>query len=245
LLDALPEGTTKGQTHFTIEGMTNFFGSAGEPVPHQFNEPGTFKVVSTWSSSFSPSLSTTVSVTVVTASLGPDPAAWVGKWRHWQCSFRSEVTLETDPGLTLEPGRVRDDGAREHWLANDEPESRSVVARLGTNGPVVAQAAVHGFQLYSGYETGVRRLETYEDGSELVEMGLILSPMRPELTVRVDLHVGGVVFEDGTITKQLTVTNFDELGQASIRFIRPATAKTSVCHRTRIYQGPILLGTYP
>ncbi len=245
LLDALPEGTTRGQTHFNIEGVTNFSGSAGEPVPHQFNEPGTFKVVSTWASSLSPSVSTTVSVTVATASLGPDPAAWVGKWRHWQCSFSSQVTLDTDPGLTLEPGRVREDGAREHWLAIDEPESRSVVARLGTSGPVVAQAAVHDFKLYSGYETGVRRLETYEDGSELVEMGLILSPMRPELTVRVDLHVGGVVFEDGTITKQLTVTNFDELGQARIRFIRPATAKTSVCHRTRIYQGPILLGTYP
>jgi len=51
------------------------------------------------------------------------------------------------------------------------------------------------------------------------------------------------MFDDGTMIKTLTATNFDALGQCPVRFIRPAYAHTSVCHSVTIRQGPAVLGT--
>jgi hypothetical protein len=58
-----------------------------------------------------------------------------------------------------------------------------------------------------------------------------------------DVIVSGVIFDDGTTTKVLTPADFDALGQAVVRFIRPASAKTSVCHSVTIWQGSASLGT--
>lgn len=44
-------------------------------------------------------------------------------------------------------------------------------------------------------------LETYPDGSELVAMGVVISPALPEVEVRLSVIVGGVIFDDGSIRK--------------------------------------------
>jgi len=72
---------------------------------------------------------------------------------------------------------------------------------------------------------------------------LVWSPVLPDLTVEMDVIVSGVVFEDGTTTKVLTPPDFDVLGQAVVRFIRPASCQTSVCHAVTVWQGPAALGT--
>jgi hypothetical protein len=64
----------------------------------------------------------------------------------------------------------------------------------------------------------------------------------PDLTVELDVIVSGVIFDDGTTTKILTPADFDTLGQAVVRFIRPAYAQTSVCHSVTMWQGPAVLG---
>ena len=56
--------------------------------------------------------------------------------------------------------------------------------------------------------------------------------------------MGGVTFDDGTLVKELTAADFDELGQASVRFLRPVDVQTSVCHMTKAYQNGVLVGTY-
>jgi hypothetical protein len=244
LLGAFPEGATNGTSEIRIEGVTNYLLAANATVPHQFWEPGTFQVVAAWSGVYAGSQSATVSVNVVTAALGPSAAAWVGKWRPWRCVLPAEAVIEADSSLVLEHDRSVS-GVREYWLLANRPEAHSIVTRLGTNGPVLASLEVQGFNLYSGYETALRRIETRDDGAELVQMGLVLSPIPSELIVRIDLHVGGVLFEEGTLIKQLTRVNFDDLGRASVRFLRPPSSKTSVCHRTRALQGPFLLGIYP
>jgi hypothetical protein len=51
-----------------------------------------------------------------------------------------------------------------------------------------------------------------------------------------------VIFDDGTMIKTLSATDFDALGQCPVRFIRPAAAQTSVCHSIRAYQGNYQIG---
>jgi len=245
LLAAMPPAATNGQMRIVISGVTNYTSPADLPIAHRFTDAGAFTLIGTYVSASGQSLSRTVSVSVVTATLGANPAAWVGKLRPWDTSLNSALTLNADPHLHLQKFGNPSGGTSEFGLTTDQPDNRFLIARIGTNGPVVAGIATEGFRLYSGYETAVRRIETYDDGSELVEMGLVMSPLRANLTVRIDVLVGGVIFDDGTLTRSLASTDFNELGQAKVRFIRPPTFKTSVCHTTRIYQGTTLLGTYP
>ena len=56
------------------------------------------------------------------------------------------------------------------------------------------------------------------------------------------IFVAGVTFEDGTRVKWLTAEDFDEYGVCRPTFIRGANVKTSVCHRTYIYQDEANLG---
>ena len=59
--------------------------------------------------------------------------------------------------------------------------------------------------------------------------------------MKLEIFVAGVTFEDGTRVKWLTADDFDEYGVCRLNFIRGANVKTSVCHRTYIYQDNVLL----
>ncbi len=88
----------------------------------------------------------------------------------------------------------------------------------------------------------LRLIQTYADGSQLVESMFILSPVLPTLTATVEIIVAGVTFEDGTVFKTLRPEDFDALGACKIHFIRAAGVKTSVCHVTKLYDDGFLIG---
>ena len=157
--------------------------------------------------------------------------------------MRDEIVLENDPRLNVEELQRFADGTRQLRLAIDTQENRFIVARAGTNGPIVASAAAQGFRLFAGSETYLRVIEQYDDGSRLAETAVLLSPFLPQLMVRIDIVVGGITFDDGTVVKELTPPDFNALGEARVRFIQPASAKTSVCNMVRVYQGDSLIGT--
>ncbi len=243
LLVAKPAGAEKGQMQIAIVGVTNYSSSADQPIVHRFGESGVYSVTGTYVSKDGLPQTRTVTVEVKSASLGSTAAAWAGKWRRWEYGVPAGVAVQADPHLKLTT--VTGATGSQTDLATDAPEQRFVLARVDNNGPVVASTSVDGFRLFSGYETGVWHVLTYEDGTELVEMGLVLSPVRPGVTVRVEVHAGGVVFDDGTTIRELTAADFDELGRVKVRFLRPPAWKTSVCHRTQAYQDGVFLGTYP
>ena len=109
---------------------------------------------------------------------------------------------------------------------------------------MLTNSAFEGFRFFSSWQTDVEVLSTFEDGSRLVAMGLVLSPVLSQVAVRVNIVVGGITFDDGTLIKTLTSADFNALGESQVRFILPASATTSVCHETRVYQGPVLLGVH-
>ena len=245
LLDVVPAEANGGRASVAIEGGASYESSDGQPVVHRFTESGSFQVMGTYVSQQGARQSRTITVKVISASFGEEPAAWTGKARPWRVTqLPPEVVVDADPRLKLEELPRPEAGAREFNIGTDVREEQYVVARLGVGGPVVGNVAVQGFRLYSAAETYVRVLETYDDGSQLVEMGLVLSPVPTGITIRLDMQVGGVVFDDGTISKELRPPDFNALGESRIKFVRPSTAKTSVCHTTRVFQGRVLLGVH-
>ena len=79
-------------------------------------------------------------------------------------------------------------------------------------------------------------VQTYPDGSQLVELSLLLGAVPPGTSVQLKIFVSGVTFEDGTRTKTLQSGDFDENGHVTVRFIKARGVTSSVCHRTYIYQ---------
>ena len=123
------------------------------------------------------------------------------------------------------------------------PEDRDygLVSRLDENGPI--SDAVQANPVWFDSGTYCRVLQTYSDGSQVVEVSLLLGTIPSDLTVELEIFVSGVTFEDGTNRKTLTAADFDDNGMYSLRFIKARGVTTSVCHRTYIRQtGVTVLG---
>ena len=234
---------TSGAAHIEVDGQLVHAGDASQSVAHRFERAGTFIVRGAFTDARGRNRSNTIRVTAVAVSLGQNVAAWVGRPRTWSgpALTLSEVVLEPDARLKLTPNAASTEDRPRFVLVADEAEPRYIVARLGQGGPILDAVRVDGFRLSSGTDTDFEIIDRYDDGTDLIEMGLVLSPVLPEVAVEIKLIVGGVVFEDGNGLKRWTAADFNPLGEAVVRFLRPALAKTSVCHTITAWQGPVRL----
>lgn len=241
LFNAVPANVTNGFLRITI-GTNQLKGQVIQPIAYKFKTPGTFTVTGTYLPVRGTSQSGSIVVNVVGQTFSNNPDCWVGWEREWNIPLLpSPVVLNADARLFFEVGPAVSSNTVQTTLITDQNAPRYIVSRLGTNGPVLDAAKANGFQLWSAGNTGARVLQVYSDGSQLVETREILSPVLPDLTVRLDVIVGGVTFDDGTTTKTLTPADFDALGQCVVHFIRPASASTSTCYSISVFQGSTLI----
>jgi hypothetical protein len=246
-LAVLPTEPVGGGVKAEIEvvGVTNYLIKVKEPVAHRFYQTGSFIIRATYQDQNQKSISRSIIVKVGAAAFNGQPACWMNRTRFWDCpDLPPEAVIQNDPRLKLAPVSSLADHGLRLSLTVDAAEPRWIVARLGHNGPVMANTKADGFAFYSGAEDFATVVETYPDGSKIIEQWLVLYPVLPDLIVRLNIFTGGILFDDGATVKELTPADFDELGQARVRFIKPPEAQTSVCHRTRLFQGPVDLGYY-
>jgi hypothetical protein len=243
LLTALPQGAANGMISVQVEGQNPVQTDGSAPVPIQFTNAGTYKVTGLYEPTGE---SGSIQVTVVNASFdGPCPAnlsVWWSWWTYWDCTnLPPGVVFDTDSRLKILPVSAADRAAR---LPNAPPlgtngqefeiephvaEPRYVLARLGTNGPILAQTAVLGYQFAAPPTSSFRVVTTRSDGSQLIEATYVLSPRVPNFGLNVSIVTAGVTFEDGTLTKTLTSADFDELGVCRVNFIRASGVEAGTC----------------
>jgi hypothetical protein len=243
LLNAIPAtNSTNGNLTITI-GTNTYTGRTTQPIACKFPTAGVYMVTGTYTKANGTTKSGSISVDVVEQNLTNNPACWVGMERTWNLPYLApEAVLQADARLFIEATATLTNNGEQFSLLADANEPRSIIARLGQNGPILDATRARGFNLWSGSQTYTRVIQTYPDGSELVEMLLICSPVLPDVTFELDTIVGGITFDDGTTTKTLSASDFDALGRAKVRFIRPASARTSVCHSIKAFQGAELAG---
>lgn len=82
-------------------------------------------------------------------------------------------------------------------------------------------------------------VETYPDGTELIEVYLWLSHFEEGITVDCEAFVAGVMLDDGSTRRTYTADDFDDMGNLTVRFLKSPGVETSVCHRTFIYQNGV------
>jgi hypothetical protein len=259
LLGVLPGSGLAGEVRISVAALDNaavdlsvdkVSAEASAPVPYQFNRAGVYRVIGT----FVPTGETgSILVSVVEASLDP-PIARVNRKRYWTCmNLPPGAVLDADPRLSLIPVPDEERDAQipklpprqpneyEYRVITRSTEPRYILARLGTNGPILASAPVQGFRSWVAPDTYLRLMETNKDGSQTIETAFVVDPLPPGLRVEVKLIVSGVTFDDGTVSKTLTTDNFDSLGVCRLRFIRGADVKTSVCHTFNLYDRDTLI----
>ena len=208
-------------------------------VPYAFETPGLYRVVSEDPMGGGVKGAATVEVT---ASRFPQEviALWLGKTRTLACPGLSPTAvLDYDAAMTLS-AEPREAGGLTLSLDARLDRPHGMVSRLGEEGPVLDAAQVR--PVWGDNGGYYRVLQHYADGSQLTEVVLQLGAVPPGTRVKLEIFVAGVTFEDGTRVKWLTAEDFDEYGVCRLTFIRGANVKTSVCHRTYIYQGEVRLG---
>jgi hypothetical protein len=253
LLSAFQKGS-ESDVQITILTPENihetFSGKNTSTAPHcfsyYFKSAGEYKLHAHVASPGITPLSRDYNVRVFGGSFGEKPIfGWVNRPRIWDVStLPREATIQADQSLLLYPIEPSSISDRQFNLVIDEKWSpRYAVARIGgASGPILDQVELRGFQLHSSHGKGVQVIETYPDGSQLVETVIIASPPVKGVVFDVNIFVGGTVFDDGSINKQLSFSDFSPEGFARLRFLRTAESTTSVCHTILSYQGEVKLG---
>jgi|GEM_PF-1561034 len=245
LLTACPPGATNGGAQVGVwmggQLVTNLSACVGEPAPYRFESAGSYRLAGVYSNE-NVSTNADIAIEVTAGSFGGDPYCRVKQVRDWLCpGMPTNAVIEYDADLTLGSSPLAG-GGRAFSLRTDTVDDRHVVARLGGNGPVLDSATVRGIVMDSSAYGTVDIIETYPDGSRLVEVAIWMSATPANLRMRLNIFVGGVLFDDGTRTRIVTAEDFNEFGEYRYRMVQGPTVKTSVCHTTSIYDGATYIG---
>jgi len=212
--------------------------TAAQPVPCRFSTAGTYTVNAVYTPQTGAALTGSITVKAVGYNFPTNPVCLTSVIRNWPLTnVPLEIVLAPDPRFRMVQTNLGSLG-----LLIDQNLPRTLVARLGKAGPILASATAQGLRLFATPETYNTVVEQYSDGSQLVETMDVLSPVRPDVTVQIMVIVGGVTFDDGTTFKELTAADFDALGQCKVRFLLAAGVQTANCHGIRVMQGASLVG---
>jgi hypothetical protein len=110
---------------------------------------------------------------------------------------------------------------------------KTLIARIGKGGPVVAAGLVNVFYFgNAGDNGGFRTISTFPDGKKLVSMRCSLGGIIPaNLKIRVAISTMGSLTPSGHSGIWLEAKDFDESGFADIRFL----SYSASCHSYELY----------
>jgi regulation of enolase protein 1 (concanavalin A-like superfamily) len=235
LLNAVSGTSRTGDTSFLLTdplgNRRTLSSTAAEPLAEKFSGPGIHKIQATHDE-----------VKVVQTELGDSPAAMINVKRVWDCpGFASEAVLQIDPRMAVEAQRDLPEGGKQFEFRVDSIGKRTVVARLGANGPILDSVAINCIALYSGDQTGFEVVETLPDGTRIIELTLAVNGNLDDLSFLLDVFANGLTFEDGSVSRWVTAADFDSTGRARIRFIASKDTHSG-CHKLQVFQGGKLVG---
>ena len=220
--------------------VTNWSQTAA--TPYRFDQAGTYLITVSRENPLLGGETGYAQVEVVSSKFPKrNPAIMIDRAQSLACpALAPRNLIEHDAALqvTAEPDGS---GGVDLTLCTHTDRDMGLLSRLDEDGPI--SDAVQVTSVWADNGTYYRVAQTYPDGSQLVEVSLLLGALAENMSVTLEIFVSGVTFEDGTRTKTLTAADFDENGRYVIRFIKARGVTTSVCHRTYIYQDGKLIYT--
>ena len=243
-LAAFTDGSVQGSATISVEGMTAEI-SESEFVVHTFNNAGTFSV----SAEFVPSdgsaaTSNVLAITVVSGEFSGSPYVMLGFESNWlNPNLPASVYLDYDPEITLFR-TAADPGSRIVFYGKEIGE-KHILARLQEDGPILDSTTLDVIDCRTHHEEGYYKLlETFSDGSKLVEGKIIMSDIPADLRIILSISTAGTTFLDGSVIKELTAADFDENGVCRFQLLKAPDSPSSTCHNMDFYQGDNKLFSY-
>jgi len=236
LLNAFPEDAQNGTVVIKVDDK-RYETTPGEPVVHRFTETGDYTVSADYTPDAGDTVTAEMDVAVRACSFNGTPACLPGKERPWDNPAIPEAAvLENDTHLNVTSEQLPGTGRTLNLLISRD-ETAHIIARLGEDGPVMANARVEPMTLNAQGVRFLKHLKTFRDGSTMYENRLTLGHVPDNLRIKLNIFVSGVTFEDGTISKTITADDINELGEIRYRMLLGKDVQASGCHNMRIWQG--------
>ena len=242
LLAGFPEGAVAGTTAIDVDGesLSVDYDASNDrnSAPHLFDSPGDHVVTATYTPlGGGDPVTGSMNVKVVSSSFSTAPVALIDKARSWlNPGIAPETVVKSDSWIDIFESPLDPTGRNFEFKATAD-KTGYVLARLGENGPVTDSKEVRVIQI-SIIPSGKHKvIETFADGSILVEATIILSYVPPDIRIHLRMYTGGITFDDGTIERWVTADDFDQYGVYKYRILRADGAYTGICHADEIYQG--------
>lgn len=246
LISGFPEGAVSGTSVITVEGneYTIDYDSQNSrnSVAYKFENPGVITVDATYTPDGGDPVTGSMDVKVVNSYFATAPVGILNEIRSWiNPNITTETIVKADSYINMFETDIQPSGRDLDFQATQD-KTGYVIARLGDDGPILDSEEIEVIEISSSSSSGgVQVIETFEDGTVLIENSIVLSEVPDDISVYLKIFVGGHTFEDGTIEKWLTKDDFDEFGVAKYRILRDEGASTGVCHKIEIYQDGVLL----
>jgi hypothetical protein len=242
LLTASPEGAGQGTVSFTVEGQV-LTTVSDAPLPYKFENTGDIQIAATFTpDDGSPATTGSLNVKVVSSYFNGNPVCFFNEARIWDNPALDDLAVvlhDTNVNIfesDLNPGRRLDIRAVQNAPGY-------VIARLGQDGPIMANANIKIVIAEATYSS-LSAVTTFTDGSVMVQSQISLSVVPPDLRIYLKIFVAGITFDDGTIERWVTAADFDEYGVYKYNMLRSAGAYTGNCHSISLYQGDALVKSY-
>jgi hypothetical protein len=214
-------------------------GSSEKPIPYTFERAGVHTIKAAYGER--DEVRGVLTVKVVEAVLPRGLVAWVNRPRPVDApGIGPEVMVDGGGDMTWTFTQTLLPAGRRFRVQSFVNQPAPVLARLGADGPVLDRSVVDSFDLANSHTRVVR---DFPDGSLAVDHALTIGgSVLPDMEVRLELFVAGVLFEDGSRIRNLKAGDFDSSGTGVARMLLPKGVRTSVCHWTRVYQAGVCIG---
>ncbi|GEM_PF-2325880 len=233
LLSGTPAGASAGTVTIEVVGVSTYSGSVQDEHAHLFDQAGTFTVNCSWEDQGN-LLQTQSTVKVVGGGFPLEKLSLQANFtKEWTLhELPEEAVLEVDEGVSLEELPPMQD-PRVINLRLLQPLPRTLVARLGEEGPVLDHVVLQSFNPKPTWRYEV--VSTYPDGSQLVEATMIFDHIPENMRIKIETRTSGLLFENGTRILELTEADIGEDGRLIYRIFQTPDSKDVICHRMWFY----------
>jgi len=155
-----------------------------------------------------------IDIKVVGSHFNGSPVTIAGSYRSWNNpGLAPEAVIETDYHLRTFEAELPGGGRRIEFSLNS-PSPAYIAARLGdAEGPILDSTRIEPLSFIVIPDLRKHTVvETFDDGSVMVEGLIVLSHVPDDLKVHLRIFVSGHTFDDGTIERTVTAADFDQYG---------------------------------
>jgi PA14 domain len=228
--------TSKETVGMVLAGQ-NYSLLATQPAIYKFTTAG--KITTQISHRLDGILTTkTVVFNVVAPPLIESPVCVLGHYREVTTPpLSAGISLQMDKRIDVHTTIARPDGGAIHTLRLANLRDFQVVTRIGTTGPILGTLPFRAMRVRSADSTAVFRRGSLGNDTWDIGMPVIVDNPCSGIVLKFDIFIGGVTFDDGTISKVILVP--DDLtpeGECQLGFIKVGSDGSN-CHRLGIWQG--------